>query len=196
MKKLVTTLVFGLISINSFGFEIIALGTSNTNCKGAGQAYTNALNEMLLQEKINAQVINAGVDGDKPQFMMSRLEQGLKTYQDVKIVIFEPGPNERIKSFNLEASDDILKYLQKINMPSIYVSNGAIETNDDAEQRAKKYGAYYYGHWTKNVPVDREHRQFDMNGSSGGHMTVLGCQLWAQNMFPLLKQVIKDRNIQ
>jgi thiamine pyrophosphate-dependent acetolactate synthase large subunit-like protein len=195
MKKLIISLALGLFSINSFGFEIFALGTSNTNCKGAGQAYTNALNDMLAQEKINAQVINAGVDGDRPQFMMLRLEQGLKAYPDAKIVIFEPGPNERNKSFNLEASDEILKYLQALKMPTVYVSHGAIESNDEAEQRAKKYGAYYYGHWIKNVPVDRDHRQFDMNGNSGGHMTVAGCQLWAKNMLPFIKQVIKEANI-
>jgi hypothetical protein len=37
------------MSFNSFGFEIFALGTSNTNCKGASQAYTNTLNELLAQ---------------------------------------------------------------------------------------------------------------------------------------------------
>jgi hypothetical protein len=38
MKKLIISLALSLLSINSFGFEIFALGTSNTNCKGAGQA--------------------------------------------------------------------------------------------------------------------------------------------------------------
>lgn len=188
-------MALALLSINSFGFEIFALGTSNTNCKGADQAYTKTLNEMLAQEKLNAQVVNAGVDGDRPQFMMLRLEQGLKAYPSTKIVIFEPGPNERNKSFNLEASEEILKYLQTIKMPTIYVSINSIESNEEAEERAKKYGALYYGNWTKNIPVDRDHRQFDM-GSSGGHMTVLGCQLWAKNMMPTIKQLIKEKNIQ
>ena len=85
MKKPIISLILGLLSINSFGFEIFALGTSNTNCKGAGQAYTNALNDMFAQEKINAQVINAGVDGDRPVFMMPRLEQGLKSYPNTNM---------------------------------------------------------------------------------------------------------------
>jgi len=195
MKNLIISLAPGLLSINSFGFEIFALGTSNTNCKGAGQAYTNALNDMFAKEKINAQVINAGVDGDRPAFMMPRLEQGLKNYPNTKIVIFEPGPNERNPRFSIGPSEEILAYLQKIQMPTIYVSHKLIQSTEEADEMAKKYGAYYYGDWIQGVPVDRDHRQFDM-GSSGGHMTVQGCQLWAKNMFPLLKQVIKGKNIQ
>ena len=40
---------------------------------------------MFAQEKINAQVINAGVDGDRPVFMMPRLEQGLKSYPNTNM---------------------------------------------------------------------------------------------------------------
>ena len=195
MKKLLINLLLALISFNSFGFEIFALGTSNTNCKGAGQAYTNTLNELFSQEKISVQVINAGIDGDKPVFMMNRLEQGLKSYPNIKMVIFEPGPNERNKRFNLSPSEEILAYLQKINMPTIYVSHQAIQSSDDASEMAKKYGADYYGHWIKNVPIDTEHRQYDQPGQAG-HMTVAGCQLWAKNIYPFIKQVMKAKNIQ
>ena len=193
MKKIIISLALSLISINSFGFEIFALGTSNTNCKGAGQAYTNALNDIFVQENINAQVINAGVDGDRPQFMMTRLEQGLKNYPSTKIVIFEPGPNERNARFNIGASEEILAFLQKNNIPTIFVSNSVIQSENEGAELANKYGAYYYGHWARNIPKDHEHRQFDMAG--GGHATVLGCQVWAQNMAPLIKQVIKEKNI-
>ena len=93
MLKLALLCIVLFIALPSYGFEIFALGTSNTNCKGAGQAYTSTLNDLLGQEKINAQVINSGVDGDKPTFMMTRLEQGLKANPNIKIVIFEPGLN-------------------------------------------------------------------------------------------------------
>lgn len=193
MKKHIISLALGLLSINSFGYEILALGTSNTNCKGGGQAYTARLNEILAEEKINAQVINAGIDGDRPQFMMVRLEQGLKAFPGTKIVIFEPGPNEKNKTFNLEASEEILKYLQTIKIPTIYVSNRTIQTEEEAQQFVQKFGAYYYGNWTKGVPQDRDHRQYDQGGP--GHMTVTGCKLWANNMAPMIKQVIKEANI-
>ena len=184
-----------LLSLNTFGFEIFALGTSNTNCKNSGQAYTTRLNELLAQDKINAAVINAGVDGDRPAFMMTRLEQGLKANPNIKMIIFEPGPNEKNPRFNLGPSEEILAYLQKQNMPTIYVSNSWIQSNDEAQEFATKYGAYYYGHWTKNIPTDSEHRLFDMPGGGGGHMTVVGCQKWAQYMLPTIKQVIKEKNI-
>ena len=195
MKKLLLCLALGLISLKSFSFEIFALGTSNTNCKGAGQAYTNTLNSMLTQEKINAQVINAGVDGDKPAFMMTRLEQGLKNYPNTKIVIFEPGPNEKNPKSNLGPSEEILAYLQKIKMLTIYVSHSLIQTNEEAKDLANQYGAYYYGHWNKNVPTNRTNRQYDQPGAAG-HMTAAGCELWAQNMLPFIKQVMATRNIQ
>ncbi len=149
---------------------------------------------MLSEEKIDAAVINAGIDGDRPVFMLSRLEAGLKNHPNIKIVIFEPGPNERNPRFNLESTEQILEYLNKIKMPTIYVSHRIIQSDEDAEKLAKKYNAYYYGDWRKDVPLDRIHRQYDM-GSSGGHMTVEGCQLWAKNMFPILKKVINENKL-
>jgi len=195
MKKLIISIVFSLFSLNLYGFEIYALGTSNINCKGAEQAFTNSLNDMFDQEKANVKIINAGVDGDVPAFMMQRLEQGLKNSQNIKMVIFEPGPNERNKKFNLEPSAQILAFLQKINMPTIYVSHMMLQNNEEAQEFATKYGAYYYGHWTKGVPNNTTNRQYDQPGLPG-HMTVAGCQLWAKNMFPFIKEVIKTRNIQ
>jgi hypothetical protein len=183
------------MSFNSFGFEIFALGTSNTNCKGASQAYTNTLNELFAQEKMNVQVINAGIDGDKPVYMMNRLEQGLKSYPNIKLVIFEPGPNERNPRFNLGPSAEILAYLQKIKMPTIYVSHSLIQNPEEGQEMATKYDAYYYGHWNKDVPTNNTYRQYDQP-SSAGHMTVAGCQLWAKNIFPLIQEVIKAKNIQ
>jgi hypothetical protein len=80
-------------------------------------------------------------------------------------------------------------------MPTIYVSHQAIQSSEDASEMAKKYGAYYYGHWIKNIPIDTAHRQYDQPGQAG-HMTVVGCQLWAKNMMPMINQVIKEKNIQ
>lgn len=195
MKKITISLALALLSINSFAFEIFALGTSNTNCKGAAQAYTTRLNELLAQDKINATVVNSGVDGDRPAFMMTRLEQGLKANPNIKIVIFEPGPNERNPRFNLGPSEEILAYLQKMGIPTIYVSHVLIQSNEEAQTLATKYGAHYYGHWVKDVPTNTTNRQYDQPGQPG-HMTVAGCQLWANNMFPFIKEVMKARNIQ
>jgi len=190
-KKTVAS-VFLLISFHAVGFEIYAVGTSNTNCKNAGQAYTKTLNDLLKENNINATVINAGVDGDKPVWMLNRLESNINS--NTKIVIFEPGPNDRNKSSNMEDSEKILGYLKQHNIPTVFVSNSIIWSKEEAEQVSAKYSAYYYGHWAKNIPKDTEHRQFDI-GSEGGHATSEGCKLWATYMFPLLKQVIKENNI-
>jgi len=195
MKKQFIALALGLLSLNAYGFKIYALGTSNTNCKGADQAFTNTLGDLFVQDKTNVKVINGGKDGDVPLFMLQRLEQGLKDIPDIKIVIFEPGPNERNKSRNLEPSEKILAYLQKINMPTIYVSHVWLQNNEEAQEFAAKYGAYYYGHWVKDIPTNTTNRQYDQPGLAG-HMTVAGCQLWANKMFPFIKEVMKARNIQ
>jgi len=190
VRAIVPLLLF--VSANAFGFEIYALGTSNTNCKNAGQAYTKTLNELFKQDNIDAKVINGGIDGDKPVWMLNRLESN--TNSNTKIVIFEPGPNDRNKSSNIEDSEKILSYLKHHNIPTVFVSNNIIWSKEEAEQVSAKYSAYYYGHWAKNIPKDNEHRQFDI-GTEGGHATEEGCRLWARNMFPLLKQVIREQHI-
>jgi lysophospholipase L1-like esterase len=184
-----------VIAFQSHAFEILALGTSNTNCKNASQAYTAKLNQQLSKQGIGGHVINGGVDGDKPAWMLNRLKTALANTPDVKIVIFEPGPNERSKKWNLEPSAEILDYLKVQNIPAMYVSHSLLQTEDEAAEFAKAHGAHYYGHWNKGVPTDREHRQYDQPGSPG-HMTVLGCERWADNLFPVLEKLIKDFALQ
>jgi hypothetical protein len=195
MKSNLIFLASMSIVTNASAFEILALGTSNTNCKGTDQAYTKALNEMLEKDGVKAKVINAGKDGDTPQFMIRRIPGLINA--STKLVIFEPGPNERNKQQNLSDAEKILDDLQKRQMPTIYVSNGAIESEADASVRAQKYNAIFYGSWARGVPVDREHRQYDQPNipNSAGHMTEKGCRLWASNIYPLVKQVISERQI-
>ncbi|PHY07144.1 MAG: hypothetical protein CK528_04870 [Alcaligenaceae bacterium] len=195
MKWFLLIVSTALMVANAHSFEILALGTSNTNCQAGGHAYTNTLNEQLSAQGIKASVINAGVNGDKPTFMLSRLEQALKSYPNIKLVLFEPGPNEQRKRFNVEYTEKILSYLQDIKMPTIYSSTGAAQTREEAKMTAQKYGAYYYGHWGRDVPRDKEHYTFDGVNSASGHMNKTGCTLWAKNTHPLILQVIKDKNI-
>jgi hypothetical protein len=195
MKNILLVLASLSIATNAFAFEILALGTSNTNCKGANQAYTKALDEMLEKDGIQAKVINAGKDGDTPQFMIRRLSSLLNS--NTKLVIFEPGPNERNKQQNLSDAEKILSDLQRQQMPTIYVSHSVIENEMDALNRSQKFGAIYYGHWNQGVPTDREHRQYDQPHipNSAGHMTEAGCRRWAKNIYPLIKQVIAEKQI-
>jgi hypothetical protein len=193
MKKLVFAALLLIVPASALAFEIFALGTSNTNCKGVERTkiFSVHLEELLRADGLDAKVINGGVDGDKPYFMSNRLAGAIN--ENTRLVIFEPGPNDKNKSSNVEYSEKILAQLQERKIPTIYVSHGAIQTVTEAEETAKKYGAYYYGHWTRDVPVDRTHRQFD--DSKGGHMTAEGCQLWAKNIFPVVKSVLTEKNI-
>jgi hypothetical protein len=188
-------LTFLLISCNAFGFEIYALGTSNTNCKSGNQAYTKKLNQLLQQHNINATVINGGVNGDKPHWMLNRLKTSIN--KETKIVIFEPGPNESNKKFSMDASSDVLTYLQAIGMPTLYVSNYSIQTPEEAEPFAIKHNAYYYGNWSQGIPVTAQYRAYDQPWSEypAGHMTAEGCEMWAEQMIPALKKIIDTYNI-
>ena len=189
--KLISLLVLGLVSLNSYGVEIIAIGTSNTNCKNAGQAYTATLNELLAKDGVK--VINAGKDGDRPANMKHRLDALLRDNPNTKLVILEPGPNERNTQASVEPTEEMLAQLQRINMPTVYVSHKYIQDRWEAKNTANKYSAYHYGHWDKDVPVDTEHRQYDQPSGSG-HMTEKGCRLWANNILDTIKQAMKERN--
>jgi hypothetical protein len=171
--------------------EILALGTSNTNCKGVDRAfsYTVKLEQYLKEKGINIKVINAGVDGDEPKFMINRLP-GLLT-PNTKLVIFEPGPNDRNKFTNVKSSEEILEILRNKSIPTVYVSHTWIQTDEEAQSTAQKFGAHFYGQWVKNIPRDRVHRQFDM-GSSPGHMTSEGCILWAKQMADFVAPMLKN----
>jgi lysophospholipase L1-like esterase len=186
MKKLLIVLLFNILN-QSYADVVYALGTSNTNCKDAGQTYTKRLSELLP----NHQIINGGIDGDKPIWMLNRLKTMLQKEPNIKLVIFEPGPNDRNKASSLEATEQVLAYLKNINLKTIYVSHSLIQTPEDADLMAKKYNATYYGNWTKNVPSDREHRQFD--NPLGGHMTAKGCTVWAEQMAPLIESVLTTK---
>ena len=194
MKKFALILAF-LISSNAQAFDIYALGTSNTNCKNndATVAFTATLEKLLRAEGIDARVINGGLDGDKPVFMATRVE-GVISAGTNKLVIFEGGPNERNPVWNREGAEKVLEKLQKAKIPAIYVSHRRIHSHEESKATADKFGAYYYGHWADNVPVNSDYFMYDI-GFGAGHMRLEGCQLWAKNMVPIVKRAIAENNI-
>lgn len=189
--KWLAVLAFSLFVPPLAAFEILALGTSNTNCLGVEreQSFTVHLQSLLRAEGHAATVVNGGVDGDKPFWMIGRMNALIN--ENTRLVIFEPGPNDRNKSSNVDYSERILAELQRRKIPAIYVSHPWIQNLEEARNSAQRYGAYYYGHWTLGVPVDRVHRQYD-TGDGPGHMTGAGCMLWAKSMVGLVQKVIND----
>ena len=184
------------ISGIAHAFDIYALGTSATNCRKVSreESFIVSLEQNLRSEGYTVNVINGGIDGDVPSEMLVRLQRMLASNGNIKLVLFEPGPNDLNRESNVGYSENILAYLQSIKMPTIYISNAAIQTNAEAEGTAKKYGAYYYGHWVKDVPTDWDHRMHDTPVGKG-HMTGKGCMLWGKNMAPFVEQVVKEQKI-
>ncbi len=179
-------------------FEIFALGASYVNCRGVDRdkTFSAKLQEILRADGFDATVINGGVDGDEPRFMVQRLKASIN--QNTRMVIFFPGANDR-STLNAEYSEKILAYLAEQHIPTIYASAEIIQTSEQAGEMAAKHHAYYYGRWRKDVPVDDIHYQFDhWRGSAeiaGGHMTAAGCQLVATNMAPLVERVLREGDI-
>jgi len=177
-------------------FEILAIGTSNTNCKNVDRAliFSAHLERLLIEDGFqDVKVINAGVNGDTPFWMSRRLVSSVKS--ETKLVLLEPGPNEKNKARNLEDSAKMLSYLKELKMPTIYISNGEIQNFNEAKEFAEKFGADYYGGFARGLPVTPEFRQFDDPGAKPGHLTAQGCELWAKNILPLVKKVLVDSGI-
>lgn len=185
MKKIFFASIV-LATLNASAFEILALGTSNTKCKYSweSEAYPAQLEILLREDGIDATVVNAGVNGDRPASMISRLPAN---NSKTKLVILEPGPNERNKAYNLEYSEAMLKKLQEMAIPTIYITNNLIQTHSEGEETAKKYGAYYFGQWGQLLSGDYLMRD--------GHLTAKGCKAQAGMLLYLVKQVIAERNI-
>ena len=183
------------VCTNATAFDIVAFGTSATNCRGADstQSYPVKLQEMLRAKGHNVRVINAGVDGDRPVWMVQRIKTAITP--DTKLVIFEPGPNESYKPYAIEPIEKVFAYLHESKMPTLYASNRIVQSEDDARETARKYNARYYGHWKRDVPRTREYFQFD-TAVGDGHMTAQGCTKWAENIMPVVEQIIVDNKIQ
>src|SRR5262249_55073731 len=148
--------------------------------------YTARLQELLRADGFDATVINGGLNGLKQTVsMLTRLETSVNA--NTRLVIFEPGI-DWTNTYD-EATGRVFARLRALRLPTIYVSNSWQQTNEEAAETARKNGAYYYGLWGKNVPSDSEHWQWD------GHMTAKGCQLWAKDILPLVKQVLQEHQI-
>ena len=202
---LITLCVTLGLSVPSFGapVRILAIGTSNTNCKGvsASEGFTASMEVHLKKLGIDAVVINAGKNGDTPTGMVQRLEGALT--DDTRLVLFEPGANkvrsDSDKQENLESSAKVLEMLKSKKIPVIFQSHYRMHSEEDARLFAKSHGAFYYGHILRNIPVNQEYRQYDMPGGhtldpkSAGHFTGKGCAMWAEQLAPLVKDVLEGK---
>lgn len=187
---LLTSLMLAAGLASAEPIQIVAVGTSATNCKGVAgdKSFPVVLESLLKANSIDATVKNAGIDGDKPFFMFDRMKNR-EVNSKTQLVIFESGPNDRNVSAAVEYTEKSLAWLQEKHIPTIYVAFRIIQTEDQARATAEKFGATYYGWWGKDVP------KADGNYQGDGHMSAKGCELWARSMLPLVSDLIAKSNI-
>jgi acyl-CoA thioesterase I len=99
-----TLIVFGLAApLQARALNIVAIGASNTTGFGVGEqsAYPAVLQALLRKKGIQANVINAGVNGDVTAGMLQRIDSAVPRGTD--IVILQPGGND-LRFFGTKAA--------------------------------------------------------------------------------------------
>jgi acyl-CoA thioesterase-1 len=93
---------------------IVALGASNTNGKGVSraQAFPAHLEAMLRAQGIDARVSNQGINGDTTGGMLARL--GRAVPNGTKLVILQPGGNDRRKGVGAERAGNIAEIQSRL----------------------------------------------------------------------------------
>ena len=83
--------------------NIVAIGASNTTGFGVGEqnAYPAVLQALLRKKGIQANVVNAGVNGDVTAGMLGRIDSAVPRGTD--IVILQPGGND-LRFFGTKAA--------------------------------------------------------------------------------------------
>jgi acyl-CoA thioesterase I len=80
--------------LEASALNIVAVGASNTSGFGVGaqSAYPAILQELLRKKGINANVTNAGVNGDVTAGMLNRIDSAVPN--GIDLVILQPGAND------------------------------------------------------------------------------------------------------
>ena len=96
VRAMAVALILGFASSPAAAatLNIVAIGASNTTGFGVGSdhAYPALLQGLLRKKGINANVTNAGVNGDVTSGMLSRLDAAVPKSTD--LVILQPGGND------------------------------------------------------------------------------------------------------
>jgi acyl-CoA thioesterase I len=95
LRALAVAVALALASpVAAAALNIVAIGASNTTGFGVGEAnaYPALLQALLRKKGINANVTNAGVNGDVTSGMLGRLDSAVPKGTD--LVILQPGGND------------------------------------------------------------------------------------------------------
>ncbi|HEY8564671.1 MAG TPA: GDSL-type esterase/lipase family protein [Beijerinckiaceae bacterium] len=104
----VVALCFGLASICLVGeaqAQVVALGASNTAGKGVSPSYAwpSQLEGMLRARGIDAQVINAGVNGDDTSGMLARVDRSVPAGTRL-VILDKAASNDRRRGVDTEGN--------------------------------------------------------------------------------------------
>ncbi len=104
LRALAVAAAFWLVSPAAAStLNIVAIGASNTTGFGVGEAnaYPAVLQALLRKKGINANVTNAGVNGDVTSGMLRRIDSAVP--QGTDLVILQPGGND-LRFFGTKAA--------------------------------------------------------------------------------------------
>ena len=200
-------------SFFSYAFEIYSTGGSIETCIKAPseEKFTTDLGNLLNTKGINAEVIDGGSKNDYLPLLFRRLTESVNSKTRIIIYVSLGGGYKHPEWQQLQYIEKVLIFAQEKNLATIVVLPEKSLSPDSAflqkaDALVAKYGAYDYGSYAKNVPLDDKYWKYKWDGKTrmpaGGmsnakkYMSGAGCELWAENMLPLVMQVIEARNIQ
>jgi acyl-CoA thioesterase I len=99
----VAALIIALLTSPAAALNIVCIGASNTTGFGVGaqNAYPALLQALLRKKGINANVTNAGINGDITAGMLGRLDAAVPKGTD--IAVLQPGAND-LRFFGTKAA--------------------------------------------------------------------------------------------
>jgi len=140
--------------------EILAIGASQTNGHGVppDATYPAHLQALLHADGFDVTVRNEGIDGGTAFKVYQRLIRGGVTEQ-TKLVVLEQSSNDNDPSSSIEYTSKALGWLQERHLPTVLISSGRVQPDENAERLAAEFGAVYYGTMFNHIPRDSEHVQ-------------------------------------
>lgn len=177
-------MVAGLSSILAPAFaepiKIVAFGGSNTFGKNLSRsaAYPGQLEELLRSKGHDVVVINEGTNGQTTSDELGRLKAAIPP--DTKIVIFQPGGNDRSKSV---ARSDSKKNVEEIVGQLLAKNIQVIFSGNSEKQRwVVALGVVTIGELNSLAPGERQ--------PDGQHLTKEGYKVVAETLVPIVEDML------
>ena len=214
MIKIIISISLFVCSFFSHAFEIYSTGGSIEACIKAPSAkkFSTDLANLLKAKGLNAYVIDGASGQDFLPLLFRRLTESVNSKTRIIIFVSPGGGYKHPEWQQLQYIEKVLIFAQEKNLAAIVVLPEKSLTPDSSflqktDVLVAKYGAYDYGSYAKNVPLDDKYWKFKLDASrpipagpqekgAKKYMSGAGCELWAENMLPLVMQVIAERNIQ